>query len=269
MSGARDDAWLRTEIASSTPTTITVAGRDLARDLMGKVSLSELAFRLVAGRFPDERESILFDAVLVSLADHGVTPSVLAARLTYVGAPEALQGAVAAGILGGGSVFLGVAEDTARFLQETLAGVDAPDDVAAVRTAVIDRLAARRAGGLRTPGLGHPVHKDTDPRVPRMYELATELDLLGAHLRLLRIVAEISEAETGRRLPINGAGVAGAALADLGFDWTIIRGFTLLARTAGLLGHLAEEMQQSMGMPLWREIEERSSAQASGQATES
>jgi citrate synthase len=91
--------------------------------------------------------------------------------------------------------------------------------------------------------------------VPRTYQLARELDLLGPHLRLLEIVAAVSAEETGRRLPINGAGVAGAALADLGFDWRIIRGFALLARTAGLLGHLAEEMRHPMAMPLWQAVE--------------
>ena len=251
--------WLHTEMGASTPTTITVAGHDLASELMGVVSLSQLAFRFVAGRFPSDSEARLFDAVLVSLADHGITPSVLAARLTYVGAPEALQGAVAAGILGGGSVFLGVAEDTARFLHEIVVDVDDPSDETMLVAAVADAVDDLRARGERTPGLGHPVHKETDPRVPRMYELATELDLLGPHLRALRVVAEVSAAQTGRRLPINGAGVAGAALADLGFEWRIIRGFTLLARTAGILGHLAEEIHESMGMPLWQELERRAS----------
>jgi citrate synthase len=250
--------WWRTEMGASTATTITVAGHDLASDLMGHVSLSELAFRFVAGRFPTEPEARLFDAVLVSLADHGITPSVLAARLTYVGAPEALQGAVAAGILGGGSVFLGVAEDTARFLDSVVRGVARFDDAHEVRAAVAGALEEVRARGERTPGLGHPVHKEVDPRVPRLYELATELDLLGPHLRTLQVVAEVSAEQTGRRLPINGAGAAGAALADLGFEWRIIRGFTLLARTAGILGHLAEEMRASMGMPLWQELEQRS-----------
>jgi citrate synthase len=101
-----------------------------------------------------------------------------------------------------------------------------------------------------------------------MYELAEELELLGPHLRALRVVAEVSADQTGRQLPINGAGVAGAALADLGFDWRIIRGFTLLARTAGLLGHLAEEMQQSMGMPLWLETERRATEVATRQPNE-
>jgi citrate synthase len=255
MSELDGGAWMRTEMGYSTPDTITICGLDLADDIMGRISFADLAYRFVAGRFPDERESTLFNAVLVSLADHGITPTVLAARLTYLGAPEALQGAVAAGLLGGGTVFLGVAEDTARFLGETLAHVadpSKPDALARVAATAVDTL---RRSGARVPGLGHPVHKETDPRVPRMYALATELGLLGPNLRLLEAVATVHEDATGRHLPINGAGVAGAALADLGFDWRIIRGFALLARTAGVLGHLAEEMRESMAMPLWQEIE--------------
>jgi citrate synthase len=250
-----DTSWMHTDMGSTTPTTITVCGMDLADDIMGKISFPDLAFRMVAGRLPNERESILFNAVLVSLADHGITPTVLAARLTYLGAPEALQGAIAAGVLGGGSVFLGVAEDAARFLDEILGGLlPVPDDLE-LHQAASEALSQLREQGKRTPGLGHPVHKGTDPRVPRMYELASELQLLGPHLRLLEVVAEVSEQQSGRRLPINGAGVAGAALADLGFDWQIIRGFALLARTAGLLGHLAEEMRTPMAMPLWQMVE--------------
>jgi citrate synthase len=243
-----------TEMGYSTPTTITVCGLDLADEIMGRIGFSDLAFRMVAGRFPDEREATLFNAVLVSLADHGITPTVLAARLTWLGAPEALQGAVAAGLLGGGSVFLGVAEDAARFLGATLATVAPDADDATLRAAATNAVQAVRDEGGRVPGLGHPVHKETDPRVPRMYELATELDLLGPHLQLLTIVAEV-QAETGRRLPVNGAGAAGAALADLGFDWRIIRGFALLARTAGLLGHLAEEMRNPLANRVWASVE--------------
>jgi citrate synthase len=250
-----DPIRVSTEIGSSTPTSITVCGMDLADDIMGKIAFCDLAFRMVAGRLPDERESALFDAVLVSLADHGLTPTVLAARLTWLGAPEALQGAVAAGLLGGGSVFLGVAEDAARFLDETLAGVTVPAHPAALRAVADPAVRARREAGLRVPGLGHPVHKETDPRVPRLYALAEELDLLGLRLRLLEAVADAFAEQNGRRLPINGAGAAGAALADLGFEWRIIRGFALLARTAGLLGHLAEEMRAPIANALWQSAE--------------
>ena len=233
-----------TSVGTSDADSITVMGRDLARDLMGKATLSELAFLVVQGRMPTPEEARLFDAVLVSLADHGLTPTVLAARLTHTGAPESLQGAVAAGLLGAGSVFLGVVEDTVLFLDEV--GED-------VEGAVARELEA----GRRIPGLGHPIHKVEDPRTPRIYEIAEDTGLTGSYLARLRELAAAHARQTGRELPINGAGVAGAALADLGFPGPLLRGFALLARTAGLLGHLAEEMQSPIGMRLYREVDER------------
>jgi citrate synthase len=233
-----------TSVGTSDADSITVMGRDLAGDLMGKATLTELAFLVVQRRMPSPEETRLFDTVLVSLADHGLTPTVLAARLTHTGAPESLQGAVAAGLLGAGSVFLGVVEDTVRFLDAIGDDVDG---------AVQRELEA----GRRIPGLGHPIHKVQDPRTPRLYEVAAETGLEGAYLGRLREVAAAHAKQTGRELPINGAGVAGAALADLGFRPALLRGFALLARTAGLLGHLAEELQSPIGMRLYREVDER------------
>src|SRR5664279_4183175 len=157
--------WLRTSIGSSTPESITLAGRDLPADIMGRLSLTELAYLLLTDRQPTPGELRLIDALLVSLADHGLTPSALAARLTYTGAPEAVQGAVAAGLLGAGSVFLGPTGDTAQFLFDALRDHDAgesPDDETLRRVAelALDDLPA----GARVPGLGHPVHKEEDPR---------------------------------------------------------------------------------------------------------
>ena len=246
--------WLRTGIGDSDADSITLMGRDHADDLMGKVTLTELTFLLVQKRMPSEQETRLLDAVLVSLADHGLTPTVLAARLTYTGAPEAIQGSIAAGLLGAGSVFLGVVEDTALFLDEIIR--DDVDPAAAVAAFVdADR---------RVPGLGHPIHKVEDPRTPRIYAIAEETDLLGPHLRTLRLVSDAHAEQTGRRLPINGAGVAGAALADLGFPAELLRGLALLARTAGLLGHLAEEREQPIGMRLYRELDERAKYEPPG-----
>ncbi len=250
------DDWLRTDIGSTTADSITIRGRDLADELMGRVTFTELTFLLVQGRMPTAGETTLLDAVLVSLADHGLTPTVLAARLTHTGAPESLQGAVAAGLLGAGSVFLGVVEDAAVFLGEIVAAA-ATDTDADLRLAADAAVAARLEAGGRIPGLGHPIHKVQDPRTPRMYAIAQEAGALGANLRALRIVADVQAQRTGRALPINGAGAAGAALADLGFDAAIVRGFALLARTAGVVAHLAEEMQRPLGMPLFRELDAR------------
>jgi citrate synthase len=253
--------WLHSDIGGSTASSITVRGRDLTGELMGRETFSDVAFLLASGRNPSEDEALLFNAVLVSLADHGLTPTALAARLTYTGAPESLQGAIAAGLLGAGSVFLGPVEDTARFLADILESIpegrrSEPEAFDAAAAAAVD---AALESGHRIPGLGHPVHKDVDPRTPRLYELAETTGLLGPHLRLLRSVGAAHRAATGKSLPINGAGAAGAVLADLGFPPLLARGFALLARTAGLIGHLAEESERPLGMKLWREVDRRAS----------
>jgi citrate synthase len=253
-----DSEYLQSWIGSSTAESITIGGRDLPSEIMGRLTLTELAFLLTTRREPTPGERRLVDAVLVSLADHGLTPGALAARLTYTGAPEAIQGAVAAGLLGAGSVFLGPAGDTAQFLADALAGTAGADaDDPQLREAAIAAVAARRAAGERVPGLGHPVHRVEDPRTPRIYELAAADGVLGPHLRLLRFVADAHAAATGTQLPINGAGAGGAALVDVGVPPGSVRGFVLIARTAGLVAHLAEEAEQPIGRRLWLEVERR------------
>jgi citrate synthase len=256
-----DHQYLRTWIGSSDADTITIGGLDLARDVMGSMTLTQLAYYLITRRRATDAQQRMLDAVLVSLADHGLTPSALAARLTYTGAPEAVQASVAAGLLGAGSVFLGPTGDTAVFLADAIAnralGADAPDD--AFEAVARDAIAARRAAGTRVPGLGHPVHKVEDPRTPRLYALAEQEGVLGPHLRLLRAVASVHAEITGRRLPVNGAGAGGAALVDIGIPPGSVRGVVLIARTAGLVAHLAEEAAQPIGMPLYLEVEHRAS----------
>ncbi|HEV3353528.1 MAG TPA: citryl-CoA lyase [Acidimicrobiales bacterium] len=248
--GNRITTW----IGSSTPDSITVGGRDLPSELMGSTTLTELTYLLVTRRQPSMGQRRLLDAVLVSLADHGLTPSALAARLTYTGAPEAIQGAVAAGLLGAGSVLLGPAGDTALFLAGAMP--DSHED-AALRQAAANAVEARRRAGLRVPGLGHPVHRVEDPRTPRLYALAEEEGVLGPHMRMLGFVADVQTEATGRHLPINGAGAAGAALVDIGIPPGSVRGIVLVARTAGLVAHLTEEAEEPIGMALWHDAEGR------------
>jgi citrate synthase len=252
-----ESEWLHTWIGSSDHDSITVAGRDLASEIMGRFTLTELAYLLVTRREPTAAQTRILDAVLVSLADHGLTPSALATRLTYTGAPESVQGAVAAGLLGAGSVFLGPAGDTAQFLADALERAGTHPDGVALQGVAERAVRARREAGERVPGLGHPVHKEQDPRTARLYELAEQEGLLGMQLRLLRLVADAHDMESGKHLPINGAGAGGAALVDCGIPPSSVRGFVLIARTAGLVGHLAEEVDDPIGMRLWLEVEER------------
>jgi citrate synthase len=246
----------RTSIGTSDTDSIRLLGHDLSSELLGQIGFAELAFWLVAQRRPTAGELRLFEAVLVALTDHGFTPTVIAARLTYTSAPEALQGAVAAGLLGGGSRFLGVTEDAGRFLAETLARVDVvPTDDAGWDALAVEAVTRQRDGGAFVPGLGHPVHKNGDPRTPVIFQIAEEEGVLGPHLQLFAAIGRVHPQVLNRTLPLNGAGVCGAALADLGFPVDTLRGFALLARTAGLLGHLAEEMRQPVGMQIYADVD--------------
>jgi len=246
-----------TSLGASGPDTITLLGQDLAADLMGKVGFGELALWLVTQRPPTLPEVRVFEAVLVALADHGFTPTAIAARLTYLSAPDSVQGALAAGLLGGGSRFLGVTEDAGRFLSDTLAaaGQPLPTDDAGWDALALAAVTRARAERRLVPGLGHPVHKVTDPRTPALIKIAEEEGLRGPHLRLFEAIGRVHPQVLGRTLPLNGAGTCGAALADLGLPPGLLRGFALLARTAGLLGHLAEEQRRPVGMDMYLTIE--------------
>lgn len=253
-----------TSIGTSDLTGIRLLGQDLAGDLMGRVGFTELAYWLVMQRRPTPGQVRVLDAVLVALADHGFTPTALAARLTLTSAPESVQGALAAGLLGGGSRFLGVTEDCARFLAETLVlartvtgpeGLPRPEDETGWDQLALAAVTARHAAGKLVPGLGHPVHKQGDPRTPALFRIAGEEGLVGPHLILFEAVGRVHEQVLGRRLPLNGAGVCGAALADLDLPVEVLRGFSLLARTAGLLGHLAEEQRHPVGMDVYLTVD--------------
>jgi citrate synthase len=246
-----------TSLGTSDRDTITLLGQDLAADLMGKVGFGELALWLVTQRRPTPSQVRVFEAVLVALADHGFTPTAIATRITYLSAPDSVQGAIAAGLLGGGSRFLGVTEDVGKFLADALAGAEQPPaDDAGYDALALAAVREAKAGGRFVPGLGHPVHKDTDPRTPVLIAIAEGEGLRGPHLRLFEAIGRTHPQVLGRRLPLNGAGTCGAALADLGLPPDLLRGFALLARTAGLLGQLAEEQRQPIGMNLYQMVEE-------------
>lgn len=238
----------RTSIGTSDRESIRLLGHDLADEMMGHVGFGELAFWLAARRRPTPQQVRVFEAVLVSLTDHGFTPTAIAARLTYYSAPDAVQGAIAAGLLGGGSRFLGVTENTAGFLARIVAGLPSTElDDAGWDAVALEAVRAEKGAGRKVPGIGHPVHKDRDPRTDRLMTIAAEEGELGPHLRLFAAIGRVHADVLGRRLPLNGAGVAGAALTDLGLPVELLRGFALLARTAGLVGHLAEERIAPIG----------------------
>lgn len=256
MSSQTPAATFRTGIGSSEADSILLLGHDLAADLLGKISFGELAYWLVANRRPTEGQRVMFEAVLVALADHGFTPTAIAARVTLLSAPESIQGALAAGLLGGGSRFLGVTEDAAGFLATAITALDPlPTDDAGWDAVARDVVAAQQASNRFVPGLGHPVHKQGDPRTPVLIALARTNGQYGPHLALFEAVGRVHPELLGRSLPLNGAGVCGAVLADIDVPLGVIRGVALLARCAGLLGHLAEEQRDPVGMDIYTTID--------------
>jgi citrate synthase len=233
-------------IAEAYPDRVEVRGRDLAGDLMGRLSFTEYFHLLLTGDEPTEEQRFFLDLLLVAIAEHGMMPTNVAARMTLAADPNSLQGAVAAGILGAGPVVLGTAEECARLLEETLASGRAPADVAR------DVHDARG----RIPGFGHPVHRPVDPRAERILELADERGVGGRHVALARDLAD-AVAEVWRRpLTMNVSLPIAAVLLDLGFPAAAAKAVPILARTASLLAHLAEERERPLGLLLARAAEE-------------
>jgi citrate synthase len=240
-------------ISQAYPDRVEVRGRDLCGDLMGRVGFTEYFHLLLTGREPTEDERFFLDVLLVSLAEHGMMPSNVAARMTLAADPDSLHGAVAAGILGCGPVVLGTSEECARLLVEAQREVEAGEEPAAVAERIAE---TTHAAGGRVPGFGHPVHRPVDPRAERILELADERGVSGPHVLLGRCLRDSVARAWGRPLPMNVAMPIAAVLLDLGYSADIVKAIPILARTAGLLAHLAEERERPLGFLLARAAEE-------------
>jgi citrate synthase len=222
---------IKSDLGWSTRERIVVRGKDLPGEILGTLNLGDMAFLELTGRVPNPRESRLFNAMAVTLVEHGITPSALAARMTFLGAPEAMQAAVAAGLCGLGSVFVGSMEGAAKLLSS---GKTAQEIVAENK---------------RIPGLGHHLHKPIDPRAVRLFELARETGFYGKHCALMEAIGK----EKG--MVVNATGAIGALACELGLDWRAVRGIGVMARAVGLVGHLLEESREPMAEAIWHQVE--------------
>jgi citrate synthase len=229
-------------ISQAYPDRVEVRGRDLTGDVMGRLSFTEYFHLLLTGVEPTEEQAYFLDLLLVAIAEHGMMPTNVAARMTLAADPASLQGAVAAGILGCGPVLLGTSEECARLLER---GGEPAEIVRAVR----------EAGG-RMPGFGHPVHKPVDPRAERILELADERGVSGPAVALARALRDAVAESYGRPLTMNVSMPIAAVMLDLGFPSTAVKAVPILARTAGLLAHLAEERDEPIGFPMAAAAEE-------------
>ncbi|MFO1218618.1 MAG: citryl-CoA lyase [Burkholderiaceae bacterium] len=252
---------IRSDIAWSTPDRIGVLGHDLVRELIGRVDLGDMGFLEITGRLPNARESAMFNALLVTLVEHGIVPSTLATRMTVAGAPEALQAAVAAGLLGLGSVFVGSTEAAARLLKDALPDPSADVSLKAVAERIVEQHREQRR---ILPGLGHPIHKPIDPRTPRLFAIARAQGFAGRYIELMKAIARRAERVHQRPLPINATGAIGAIACEMGLPWQACRGIGVMARAVGLVGHALEELRQPLATAVWHRTEAEATAATRG-----
>jgi citrate synthase len=227
---------------------ITVRGQDLCRDVLGQQSFTAYFLFLLTGQTPSDHLVKAADACMVAIAEHGLVPSVQAARMTHAAAPDALQGAVAAGLLGCGPVILGASETAGQLLSRVVAA--AQSDGRPMTDHAREQLSALRAARQALPGFGHPVHKQKDPRAVRLLELAAQWGFAGAHVAALQAIAEQVEPVYGKPFPMNVSAAIPAVLLDAGYPIGALKGIPLLARTASLVAHLLEEQARPIGFKL-------------------
>jgi citrate synthase len=233
-----------TSLCHATPDDIVVRGRSLPRELIGKLTFTDMIYFELTGRDASPAQRAVLDACLVTLMEHGLTPSAIATRLTYGSAPEAMQGAVAAGLLGVGSTFVGSTEGCAELLAR-IAGASDPDAEAAAISRAQQRL----------PGFGHPLHKPVDPRTSALLDLARAHGIFGPHCRALELLSAAVDRAAGRSVVVNATGAVAALIADAGLPIAILRGIALISRCAGLVGHIREEQQHPTMRALWQGAE--------------
>ena len=239
-----------TSIATSTAEDVFIRDKSLCRELIGKLTFTEMIYFQVLGRQPSAAQTAVLDACLVTLMEHGLTPSALATRLVYSSAEEAMQAAVAAGLLAVGSRFVGTTEGAGELIQRIVAA--GGDGAAEARRIAREFRAAKRS----IPGFGHPFHKPDDPRSPVLIALAREQGLAGAHVAAVLALSAAIDDVFGKHITLNATGAIAAVLGDAGVPREILRGFALIARAAGLVGHVHEEQQKPAMRAIWEAGEE-------------
>ena len=222
---------------------ILVRGYDLNKDLVGKITFTDMTSLMLRGRLPTPNEAKMLDALLVILVEHGMVSHVIAARLVYHCAPEAIQAAVAAALCGAGSVHLGSSEWSAKMLTEALPSDSKNPDLEQIATAIFDEYSVRKQ---RIPGIGHRTHAEGDPRAETLFGIAKENEIYGSYCELLQKLSEVATQRRKRLIPVNVTGAIAAIALDMGFPWQITKAFALIGRTLGVMGHIAEEIRAPM-----------------------
>ena len=238
------------KLATHTLTDLYYRDSNLVTDMMGKMSFTQAMIGHILGRDATPAEVAIIDAVLIMLMEHGLTPSAIATRLTYHSAPEALQAAVAAGLLNVGSTFVGTMENASKLLREIV------NDPAGVEAAAERVVAEHKAAKKHMPGFGHHLHKPDDPRTPKMFAIARAQGVSGKYIAAMETLNRAVDAAYGRHMTINATGATAAVLSEIGIAPEIMRGFAVISRAAGLVAHIAEEQEVPTARKIWDVVEE-------------
>lgn len=268
----------KTSIAGYDAEHVTIRGKDLVADLMGKVSFTELMLLQLTGKTPAKAQVTILDAVLVTIMEHGLVPSAIVTRLTHYGAPESVQGAIVAGLLGVGDRFAGTASECAQLLEKIVAAPAA--DRANVAVELVKDYRTRKRP---IPGFGHPIHRDVDPRSKRLIDIVKEANAAaaragtsaaaagatqsgtagaaastpasaGSYISALEHLEQAVTTVIGKRIVTNVSAAIAVALCEAGVPSKVSRGIVLTARCAGLVGHLHEESETPSGEAMWNAI---------------
>lgn len=240
-----------TRLCTSDIDNIWIRGRNLCDEIIGKMTFTDFIMFHFFGREPTPLQRTIVDAVLVCIMEHGMTPSAVASRVTFLGAPESLQGAVAAGLLGAGSRFVGTADEAAKLLEQ-IASKPLADRAAEAAIIAREFTSAKKF----LPGYGHPIHTNGDPRVKRLDEVARAAGAKGEYLDAMVLLGDAIKTASGKNIVINVNAAIGAVLLEAGIPPVIARGFNLIARCAGLVGHLLEELEEPAGYHIWQLADE-------------
>ena len=229
---------------------ISIRGKDLIGELMGKCTFTEMLLLQALGGEPSAMQVQVVDAVLVTIMEHGLVPSAVVTRLTHYGAPESFQGAVVAGLLGVGDRYAGTAGQCGDILERIVAA-----EAEQRAEQALEEVRQCRQHGRPVPGFGHPIHHGTDPRVDRLLDIARVAGVDGEFIAAGEMLEASVREEIGKPLVTNISAAIAIVLGEAGIPAALMRGIVLTARCAGLVGHLFEEMNNPVAHGIWKSAE--------------
>jgi citrate synthase len=229
-------------------TSIHYRDKNLVEELLGgDADFTKVMSEHILDRELSSAEVRIVDAILIAIMEHGLTPSAIATREIYMSAPENLQGAVAAGLMGVGSQFVGTIENNAFLLAQLVA---LPDEETR-REKAREIIADHKARKILLPGFGHHLHKPEDPRAQRLIEMGREAEFERGFLDGLELLGVEIDAVFAKHVPINATGATAALMGEMNIPVKLMRGFAVISRAAGLVAHIAEEQQRPTGRFIW------------------